>query len=54
MRLTGTLGLRGFRLNLAVEGATSYEDLVALAPMILEAVGVEKFRPLHRALHPPH
>jgi hypothetical protein len=51
-RLTAGLGLRGFRLNLAVEGATSYEDLVALAPRILEAVGVEKFKPLHRVLHP--
>lgn len=52
-RLTAGLGLFGVRLNLAVEGATSYDDLVALAPKILEAVGVEKFKPLHRALHPP-
>ena len=52
-RLTAGLGLFGVRLNLAVEGATCYEDLVALAPKILEAVGVEKFKPLHRALHPP-
>ena len=51
-RLTGGLGLRGFRLNLAVEGATRYEDLVALAPKILEAVGPEKFKPLQQALHP--
>jgi hypothetical protein len=51
-RLTGELGLRGFRLNLAVEAATSYDDLLALAPKILEAVGVEKFKPLHRALNP--
>ncbi|MDB5858392.1 MAG: hypothetical protein JWQ76_2081 [Ramlibacter sp.] len=51
-RLTGDLGPSGFRLHLAVEGASSYEDLVALAPSILEAVGVEKFKPLHRALHP--
>lgn len=51
-RLTAGLGLFGVRLNLAVEAATSYDDLVALAPKILEAVGVEKFKPLHRALHP--
>ena len=51
-RLTSGLGLRGFRLNLAVEAATSYEDLVALAPKILEAVGPEKFKPLQQALHP--
>jgi hypothetical protein len=51
-RLTSGLGLRGFRLNLAVEGATRYENLVALAPKILEAVGPEKFKPLHEALHP--
>ena len=51
-RLTAGLGLFGVRLNLAVEAAGSYDDLVALAPKILEAVGVEKFKPLHRALHP--
>jgi hypothetical protein len=49
-KLTGSLGLRGFRLNLAVEGATNYDDLVALAPRILEAVGPEKFKPLQKAL----
>jgi len=51
-RLASSLGLLGFRLNLAVEAATCYEDLVALAPKILEAVGIEKFKPLHRALDP--
>ena len=36
-QLTAALGLRGFRLNLAVEGATSYEQLAAqLAPKIRE------------------
>jgi len=49
-RLTAGLGLRGFRLNLAVEGATSYEALAALAPRIREAVGPEKAMPLERAL----
>ena len=50
-RLTAGLGLRGFRLNLAVEAATSYEDLANLAPRILEAVGPEKFTPLDEALN---
>src|SRR6478609_2522419 len=27
-RLSGSLGLRGFRLNLAVEGTSSYEELL--------------------------
>lgn len=49
-RLTASLGLRGFRLNLAVEAASSYEDLLALAPKIREAVGSEKFAPLQHAL----
>jgi hypothetical protein len=49
-QLTGSLGLRGFRLNLAVEAAASYDDLVALAPKIKEAVGAERFQPLARAL----
>ena len=49
-KLTGSLGLRGFRLNLAVEGAGNYEDLLALAPKIREAVGDDKFKPLDRAL----
>jgi hypothetical protein len=49
-KLTAALGLRGFRLNLAVEGATCYADLVALAPKIREAVGSDNFRPLQSAL----
>lgn len=48
--LTAALGLRGFRLNLAVEGAGSFEDLAALAPKIREAVGDAKFERLDRAL----
>ena len=38
-KLTASLGLRGFRLNLAVEGASGYADLLALLPKIKEAVG---------------
>lgn len=49
-RLTAAMGLRGFRLNLAVEGAGSYEQLLAVAPRIKEAVGADKFRPLDAAL----
>lgn len=49
-RLTAALGLRGFRLNLAVEAATTYEELAALAPKIRSAVGPEKAAPLEQAL----
>ncbi len=49
-KLTASLGLRGFRLNLAVEAAGSYDELLALSPRIKEAVGAEKFGPLARAL----
>ena len=48
--LTAGLGLRGFRLNLAVEGAGSFEGLAALAPKIREAVGDAKFERLDKAL----
>ena len=50
IKLTSAMGLRGFRLNLAVEGASTYEQLAALAPKIREAVGPEKFAPLALAL----
>ncbi len=50
-QLTGSLGLKGFRLNLQVEGTTSYEDLLALAPKIRAAVGPEKAAALDRALN---
>ena len=51
IQLTSSMGLKGFRLNLAVEGACSYEQLAALAPRIREAVGPERFLPLALALH---
>ncbi len=51
-KLTSGLGLRGFRLNLAVESAGNYQDLVVIAPKIREAVGDEKFVELARALRP--
>ncbi len=50
-QLTGSLGLRGFRLNLQVEGSTGYEDLLALAPKIRAAVGPEKAAALDQALN---
>jgi len=50
-QLTGSLGLMGFRLNLQVEGTTSYEDLLALAPKIRAAVGPEKAAALDKALN---
>ncbi len=48
--LTASLGLRGFRLNLAVEAAAGYEQLAALAPKIRDAVGDAKFVRLEQAL----
>jgi hypothetical protein len=50
-RLTAGLGLRGFRLNLAVESAGDLAKLKELAPKIKEAVGVDKFRELEIALY---
>ncbi len=50
-RLTAGLGLRGFRLNLAVEAAGNYEQLLAIAPRIKEAVGAEKYAPMENALN---
>jgi hypothetical protein len=50
-RLTAGLGLKGFRLNLAVEHAVDYEQLCAVAPKIREAVGEEAFKPLDVALN---
>ena len=50
-RLTANLGLRGFRLNLAVESAGDLAKLKELAPRIKDAVGSEKFRELELALY---
>ena len=50
-RLTAGLGLRGFRLNLAVEAANDLDKLKELAPKIRDAVGGEKFLELENALH---
>lgn len=49
-KLTSSLGLRGFRLNLAVEGARDYQALLEVASRIRETVGEEKFKVLGQAL----
>lgn len=49
-KLTASLGLRGFRLNLAVEAARGFDDLLALLPKIQEAVGTKACVALERAL----
>jgi hypothetical protein len=50
-RLTAELGLRGFRLNLAVEAAADYEGLVQVAGKIREAIGSKKYAELEDALN---
>ena len=49
-QLTASLGLRGFMLNLAVEGAAGYPELLRLLPKIQDAVGAKACRKLERAL----
>lgn len=49
-RLTAGQGLRGFRLNLAIEAAGSYEKLKALVPQIRDLVGADRCVELDRAL----
>lgn len=49
-QLTASLGLRGFLLNLGVESASGYDDLLALFPKIQSAVGAKKCMELERVL----
>ena len=49
-QLTASLGLRGFRLNMSVESASGFDDLLALLPKIKEAVGPKACQELERAL----
>jgi hypothetical protein len=49
-QLTAALGLRGFMLNLAVEGASGYAELLKLLPKIQEAAGAKASRKLERTL----
>jgi hypothetical protein len=49
-KLTASMGFCGFRLNLAVEAAGSYSQLVELFPKIKDAAGFEKSLALENAL----
>ncbi len=49
-QLTASLGIMGFRLNLAVEAASGTEDLLALLPKIQAAAGMQKSEELERLL----
>ncbi len=49
-KLTAGLGLRGFRLNLAIEGTAGYEDLLELLPKLQAAVGEQACEQLTWAL----
>jgi hypothetical protein len=49
-KLTAGLGLRGFRLNLAVEAAGGYDELLTLLPKIQDAVGLKASEELERVL----
>ena len=48
--MTAKLGLRGFRLNLAVESAKNLDDLQALLPDLRAALGDEVVDPLARLI----
>lgn len=48
--LTAGMGLKGFRLNMAVEAAIGYEQLVALAPRLRDAASAASYAPFHEAL----
>jgi hypothetical protein len=50
-QLTAALGLKGFRLNLAVESAVGCDDLLLLLPKIEAALGPEACQELARALN---
>ncbi len=52
-KLVSELGLRGFRLQLAVEKAQSYHGLVALLPRMRELIDAQKLRPLEKILLAP-
>lgn len=50
-KLTAALGLRGFRLNMAVEAAADLDALLKVAVRIRESVGPEKCAQLDKALY---
>jgi hypothetical protein len=49
-RLAASLGLRGFMLNLAVESASGFEELLALLPKLQDALGDKACREFEIAL----
>jgi hypothetical protein len=49
-QLTAGLGLRGFLLNLSVESASGFAELLVLLPKIQDAVGTKACQELERAL----
>ena len=49
-KLTASLGLRGFRLNLAVEAAGGFDELLALLPKIKDAAGAKACAELERTM----
>jgi hypothetical protein len=48
--ITANLGFKGFRLNMAVEGASGYDELAALFPKIQAAAGERACMALEWAL----
>ena len=50
-QITSSLGLRGFRLNLAVEAAANLRELMDLLPKIEAAASADACKPLRVALH---
>jgi hypothetical protein len=50
VRLTAELGLKGMRMNMAVEGATNYDQLVALMPKLKTVLKPEGYAELERLL----
>jgi hypothetical protein len=48
--ITANLGFKGFRLNMAVEGASGYEELLALLPKIQATAGERACMALEWAL----
>ncbi|HVE52962.1 MAG TPA: hypothetical protein VNB23_06225 [Ramlibacter sp.] len=50
VRLTAELGLKGMRLNMAVESAANHEQLVALLPKLRAVLKPEKYAELEALL----
>lgn len=51
--LTSALGFRGFKLNLAVESAMGYQDLLTLLPKLVDLAGHNRCRSLIAILTQP-